>query len=236
MVSSVPTRETARFIERWLKSTQRILEVGAGNGALAATLMQKGHEVTALDRSSGCIREAAARGLRTVCADFLSWSTDEIFDAVLFTRSLHHMPDLPRALERAEALLAPSGRLVAEEFGVDRIDRATARWFYDVCGILEAAEILPPEGESPRDPLERWQADHKEPLHGGEAMEAEIGKRFAPLGTEDAPYLYRIMCARMQDEVRSHKVAARLFEIEERAIAEGTLRPVGIRIVAQKKS
>src|SRR4029079_12813904 len=97
---TLPTRETLAFLERVLPpSPLRILEVGAGDGAVSLALASQGYDVTALDESL----DAPARGdaVRWIERDFLHFDGDGACDVVLFTRSLHHMAPLDDALGRA---------------------------------------------------------------------------------------------------------------------------------------
>src|SRR5439155_3463749 len=135
-----------------------LLEVGAGDGAIAAGLRAAGYDVVAIDPSADAVARARERGVMVLEADFLGYDA-EPYDAVLFTRSLHHLHPLADAVARARALTRPGGHLVAEEFAFERMDHATARWLADQESGL-AAEGLVPERPSwgGGDPLERWVA------------------------------------------------------------------------------
>ena len=85
------TQFTRDFIKRSLPAgARRVLEIGCGSGELAASLLQDGVSLIAIDTDPDLI--AAARGLG-VDARIAAWPNfeDGQFDAVLFTRSLHHM-------------------------------------------------------------------------------------------------------------------------------------------------
>ena len=125
----LPIEHTLRFLDRVLPQRSRVLEVGCGRGALAARLQARGLEVTALDVSPEAVAAARALGVHAVAGDFLEFVA-EPFDAVLFSRSLHHIASLPRAVDRAHALLGPGGLVIAEEFAVERMDRQTARYSF----------------------------------------------------------------------------------------------------------
>lgn len=128
--ADVPVIETELFLRETLPpAPARVLEVGAGDGRLAARLALGGWDVTAVDCSEQAVAAARARGVDAVCADFLEYRGGP-FDVVAFTRSLHHMP-LEPALERAEALLARDGVLILEEFAYERADESTAQYLED---------------------------------------------------------------------------------------------------------
>jgi SAM-dependent methyltransferase len=233
-------KETLRFLRGVLPDGgARVLEVGCGRGALAARLLAEGRRVTAIDISAEAVQAAQALGVPAIRIDLASFDGGP-FDAVLFTRSLHHIHPLAAAVERAHDLLAPAGALVADEFAWDAVDRAAAAWFYDVTALLQAAEVLAPGGHHAGvegDPLERWRADHShhEPLHGGEAMLEAIGARFEIERVERVPYFYRHIADRLEQTPRGGAVCARMQELEALRIAQGLLRPVGLRAVARRR-
>ena len=113
--SDVPTGETLTFVEANLpRSPARLLEVGCGHGALALQLQARGHEVVAVDRSEKAVARARDRGVRRRRADWPDFDDLAAFDAVLFTRSLHHIGPLSPAARRARELLKPRGRVLVE--------------------------------------------------------------------------------------------------------------------------
>ncbi len=236
--ADLPVEQTLRFLDRALPMPgSRVLEVGCGSGALAARLQARGFHVTALDRSAEDVAAARARGVHAIEADFLSYQ-GEPFDAILFARSLHHLEALAKVMHRVHALLTADGLLVAEEFAVERADRDTARWFYELRSLLEAAGLMPPdaEGAMAANPLERWYAEHEKehPLHAGEDMLMAIASRFEIARHEEAPYLYRYVCDRIETSVRGLRVAHWVLELESLRIAERSLRATGLRVVARK--
>jgi SAM-dependent methyltransferase len=224
--------EQHAFVTRAIDGgARRVLEVGAGRGRLARRLQADGLSVTALDLSPST--SDSAPGVRWVHGDFLAFE-DEPFDAVLFTASLHHINPLDAALARAGALLAPGGVLVVDDFDLDAPDEATARWFYEVQELLAAAgayaaghEHAPHGG-----PLERWRQEHEHhgaPLHTGRAMLAGIEMGFASMAKTRGPYLYRYICR----GTSNLGVAQHVLSVETRRIADGSLQPIGLRVIAR---
>ena len=102
----------------------RVLDLGAGTGALAAALARRGRprEIVLVDSSPKMLaaarRRLRRRGLsrvtRTVIADAREPEVEGPFDLVGVSYLLHLLPaaDAARVVASARALLAPGGRLV----------------------------------------------------------------------------------------------------------------------------
>lgn len=167
-----------------------MLEVGCGEGALALRLSEEGFDVVAIDPH-------APQGeifRRTTLEEF---QDADGFDAVVASRSLHHVHDLGAGLDKLAGLLR--GPLVVDEFAWDLLDGATAEQF----GLS----------------LPEWYDDH-EGLHGYDALRRELDARFEEVSFEWRPYLYRY------DEVEITEEDERRL-IAEGAIAALGLRYVG---------
>src|SRR4051794_3712498 len=90
----------------------RLLEVGAGGGALALELAQAGYDVVAIDPEPG------APHVRAVALADVE-EPDASFDAALAVVSLHHVEPLESSLQRLASLVRPGGRLVVDELDVE---------------------------------------------------------------------------------------------------------------------
>jgi len=224
-------RWVAPFLDR---RGARVLEVGCGPGDLARRLGAAGLDVTALDQELA--GQAPAVGVRWVEADFLTHD-DRPFDAVLFTRSLHHIDPLDRAVEQAARLVVPGGLLLVDEFDREAADADTARWYYEVQELLAAAALYPADrihGAPDADPRARWRGehDHDPPLHTGTEMLAAIADRFGGMKTRRGAYLYRTIASRLDPTDRGAAVAQRVHDAETRRLRAAALAPVGLRITA----
>ena len=158
------TEHTLQFVTRWLASpSARLLEIGCGDGELAAELRARGYEVVAIDSNPAAVAEARSRGVDARVATWPDFS-DGRFDAVLFTRSIHHMP-LGEAVDRAAAT-AP--RLIVEDFAL--------------------VEVSPPFVDWLRRVVPDWEPHD---VHAFADVRQSIERRFTILHEEDAPYVYR---------------------------------------------
>ena len=224
---SLDLDDTFAFVAAAIADRRRVLEVGAGNGELAARLQAAGHEVTAIDpHVHHPVYPVAPVGI----LDYAGGP----FDAVVFTRSLHHIGPLAEAVARARELLVPGGVLVLDELDVAAPDAATAGWYYDLQAILVAAGVYPAEHLHGRDdlaPVARWQAEHAAtpPLHPAAAMVAAVRAVFADVEVVRLPYLYRYLA----HVLPSRPVAEAVRAAEAHGIAAGALVAVGLRVTAR---
>lgn len=242
--------EVFAFAVSALPAGASVLEVGAGDGRLAARLGAAGFRVKAIDLDGDAVSAARARGVDAAQVDVFDLR-GERFDALLFTRSFHHLAPLDAAIAQARALVAPAGTVVLDELALDAMDLAGAAWFYDVHALLEEAGALAPEepsrhhhhhhhhhhdreGEAaPKTPLERWQRRHAHdpPLHGGAAMVAALSSAFDLQVHERVPYLYRYLAGRLPPDERGARIFERVRALEVERIALGLLAPIGMRLV-----
>jgi SAM-dependent methyltransferase len=118
----IGSKHTFEFLKRFITSrNMRLLEVGCGRGELAALLSQYLH-VRAIDSSQEAVLAALQLGVDAHVADFLNYDF-EPFDIVFFSRSLHHIHPLEKAIERADALMKVNGLFVIEDFAAELADR-----------------------------------------------------------------------------------------------------------------
>jgi len=237
----IPSAETARFVCRFLPAAgARILEVGCGRGEMAALLIDAGHRVTGLDTSAEALVEAAARGLSVHRAAWPDYA-DEPFDALLFTRSLHHIDPLEGALAQAHALLRPGGWLIVEDFAYLEADRETVTWLCHVLRLLDAGGALERAAHTfgrkllaATEAYDFWRADHRHELHSAALMEAAIRARFDGTRRETAAYLYRFVCQMLAPTEANAAMLASVLALEQQL---GALRPaslIGRRFVARR--
>ena len=181
----------------------RVLEIGCGAGDLARAIDAAGYRVVAVDPE-------APEGpiFRRTTLEALDDAGP--FDAAVAAYALHHLEDLDLALGRLGDLLALGGSLVLEEFGWNRLDRKTAKWYADQ--QAQPLELV----------REEWSAEH-EGLHGYDEMRRALDERFEERLLEWRPYLYR--CLERDD----------LEPVEREWIERGAIRAVGFRYVGVRR-
>jgi SAM-dependent methyltransferase len=184
----------------------RVLEIGAGDGTLAAALREGGYDVVAIDPESG------GEGVLPVPLHQLD-APDGSFAAAVGVVSLHHVDPLARSCRRLADVLAPGAPLVADELDVDRLDERAAAWWL--------AQRRAAGFEHEHTPAEMV-SEMRGHIHPVARVVAELAPWFA-IGTPvPGPYLYR------------WHLDWALRPVEERLIAAGELPAVGVRFVATR--
>jgi SAM-dependent methyltransferase len=117
--------DVARFVLAELPPPPaRVIEVGAGDGALAEEMRSAGYDVLAIDPA------ADGRGVEPVALIEVT-APPAAFDAAVAVVSLHHVEPLPASFRRLAELVRPGGTLVVDEFDVERLDERAARWWLE---------------------------------------------------------------------------------------------------------
>ena len=109
-------------------SSLRILDVGAGSGALAA-LYGSNHKVTCIDLSKAMIERVAQKGFDVWQGDIIdypeSWFSEELeaFDVAVFNACFGNVFDQTAALDAAAEVVKPGGHIVvAHPLGADFVE------------------------------------------------------------------------------------------------------------------
>ncbi len=103
-------------LARHAKSGDRVLDVGCGDGFLAARLADHGCVVVAIDADAPVLARARARWpskpIEWIHGDVLTHPfAPASFDVVVSNATLHHLPDTALALARLAELTTAGGRL-----------------------------------------------------------------------------------------------------------------------------
>jgi SAM-dependent methyltransferase len=101
---------------------ERVLDLGCGDGALSAKLVDRGCRVVAVDSSPDQIVAAKARGLDARIIDARRLDFEEEFDAVFSNAVLHWVGDIDRVLDGVGRALKPGGRFVGEFGGSGNVE------------------------------------------------------------------------------------------------------------------
>lgn len=164
------------YLERWVAMPARVLEVGAGAGALAAELRRQGHAVTAIDPDA-----TGGTGVQPVAIE--AFQCPGVFDVVVAQRSLHHVADLDVAMAAIAELMTSGGLVVVEEFCWDLLDDATGRWLHHHSRRLGLDVV-----DDPEEFISHWRAELAD-LATFSQLRAGLADRFQELDFAWIPYL-----------------------------------------------
>jgi ubiquinone/menaquinone biosynthesis C-methylase UbiE len=182
----------------------RVLEIGAGDGTLAAALAAGGYDVTAIDP------ESDGDGVQPVALHQLE-AEHGAFDAAVAIVSLHHVQPLARSCKRLAEVLKPGAPLIVDEFDVTRLDERAAEWW-----LIQRRAIGSPREESAAEHVEMM----REHIHPVARLAEELAPWFEVGLPVPGPYLYR------------RHLDWALRPVEEALIAAGELPATGVRFLA----
>ena len=125
------------WVKKKTTNCRSILDVGCGEGSLVLYLDDGKKEIVGIDPDQYSIERArsakAAGNVEFSCCGFEDYDPCIQYDAIVFAASIHHM-DMSKAIQKAKALLAPSGKLLI--VGLARPSTKTD-W------IIEALRVIP---------------------------------------------------------------------------------------------
>lgn len=181
----------------------RVLEVGAGDGELAAALRSAGYDVTAIDPAA-----EPGSGVEPIA---LIDATGQ-FDAAVGIVSLHHVEPLEQSFAHLATLIKPGGMLVIDELDRDNFDRRAAAWW-----VAQQRALGSEHGDLDPDEVVAEMQHH---IHAAEAVLDALRPHFDVGLPVRGPYLHR------------WELPATLITAELELIASGDLPPVGWRTLA----
>jgi SAM-dependent methyltransferase len=201
----MPATELLAFVRANLPPPPvRLLEIGAGDGALARALAEAGYEVLAIDPEprGAEVRRASLHELDEPPGSF---------DAALAVTSLHHVEPLSDSLALLAQLLTRDGVLLVDEFDIGAFDERAAEWW------LRQRRALGGEEHAQAHELV---GDLRAHLHSLELIVAALQPHFRVGTPLYGPYLYR------------WNLGESLRQPEEEAIARAEIPAVGARLLA----
>jgi SAM-dependent methyltransferase len=185
----------------------RVLEVGAGAGALARALRAAGYEVVAIDPGS------ESEDVRAVALADLDEPAGS-FAAAVAVVSLHHVDPLEESCRRLADLVEEGGTLVVDEFDVARFDLRAAAWWLE-----QRAALGEPQPKTAQELVD----EHREHLHPLDRIVAALEPQFELGLPVRGAWLHR------------WSLGESLRAVEEEAIARGDLPATGARLVGRRR-
>jgi SAM-dependent methyltransferase len=234
------TRYTYDFIKRFLpRECRRILEVGCGTGELAARLSKDAYSVVAIDSDRDSVAAAQRLGVNARVATWPDFDEGH-FDAVLFTRSLHHIHPLDESVRHAADSLVEGGRIIVEDFGYESTDEKTLRLFSSGIRLLEATGLLIASDEfrdkvlSKTETLKAWRQNHERELHTAAEIDAQLEKVLGRVLRENAAYYFRYIANAIPAMEKRDAILRAFAEQEETLAANGSIVALGRRFVGAR--
>jgi methionine biosynthesis protein MetW len=139
---------TRQQIVSRLRSGERILDVGCGNGEIARLMKERGCAVIGIELAP----EKAAKA-RAYCEEVLVGNVESMplpfepqsFDVLVLSNILEHLRDPVATLHRLAPLLRPGGRALVDlpnvaHWGI-RLRLLRGRWDYEDAGILDRTHL-----------------------------------------------------------------------------------------------
>jgi SAM-dependent methyltransferase len=169
-LAAMPVADAVAYVRAALPPPPaRVLEIGAGDGELAAILTRAGYDVTAIDPKGG------DDIVQIALAEFDA--PPRAFDAAIAMLSLHHVSPLGRSLRRLSEIMRHGARLIVDEFDVAAYDeRAATWWLHHQDHAHDAADHV---------------AEMREHLHPVANIRTELGVWFDLGEPVPGAYLYR---------------------------------------------
>jgi SAM-dependent methyltransferase len=208
--------DMAMSVQSFTPHGGRVLEIGCSDGALVDLLASSGIDIVGVDPN-------ADPGERVFAEPFEQFES-EPFDVVFSSVSLHHLHDPVLASAALARLTKPGSVLLVREFDRDlMLDEPTVRWWFHQRHAKDAADgkdPLPIDFDEYVVGQQAHMAHHVHPWLVVEGMMLDAG--FRRETCESMPYLFRWG---LSEDVRP---------IEERLIAAGAIKEVGIRWMGRR--
>ena len=102
------------LILKHLPNLGNILEIGAGAGALASWMVQRGYDITCLEPAVKPAEKARLKGLNVITKRFQDYSSSSTFDGIIAISSLIHISrsKMPLQIEKLSQLIKHEGTII----------------------------------------------------------------------------------------------------------------------------
>lgn len=194
-----------------------VLELGCGPaGGFVPALREHGYDAAGIDPNA-----PDADGFHRI--GFEQYEPPQPVDAIVASRSLHHVCDLGEVVRSMVAALRPGGTLIVAEWAWEQFDAETAEWCFarmrdddeSADGWLRRRrDAWAESGEDWESYFFTWAAGHG--LHRGEGILEALAQRFDTALSTRGPYFFADLTGVVEAD-------------EEAAIAAGAIQATGVR-------
>jgi ubiquinone/menaquinone biosynthesis C-methylase UbiE len=243
-------RLTASFALSYLKPHSTVLDVGSGDGVIAASMKKGGLDVSAIDINEEAVLSTTATGVTCQRSELQNFS-HEPFDGLLCSRSIHHVEALDRSLANAKKLLKDDGLLLVEEFGFERIDEKTAVWLVNLAQLVSknSGKNVPlAHNGKPRhqwlienyngdsNALERVRQHHEQRhnISSYERVKSAVMDHFEIIEEVRIPFLFQYISDFLPATKAGAEHAQLIYTWEKEQAESGGIAMCGARLVARK--
>jgi SAM-dependent methyltransferase len=246
---------TADFVAGMISDHNvEILDVGCGDGLIAADLTDRGFKVTAIDSNFEAAERARKNGVPAIHKrlDEYAAKSGTRYGCILVSRALHHLPPVAEAVAQLATLLDDGGKLLIEDFAYEKANARACNWLFEKAA--ECPENTVASGGEPGHRRHAWlrqkpeNADAAKRIFSefyqgnkhiltGEAMQAALAERFSDdIPQEGKSYLFRYICDFLPATTKGADAAAAVWAEETALLAAGLLPAIGFRQVLSKRA
>lgn len=99
------------FISKYLKQTDRVLDIAGGSGRFALPLFSRCQELTVIDISSDALQLILDQNpsIQVISGDFLTAKIQSSYSLIICIEALGHFQDYDKFFEKVSTLLKPNG-------------------------------------------------------------------------------------------------------------------------------
>jgi ubiquinone/menaquinone biosynthesis C-methylase UbiE len=185
-------------------SPRRVLEVGGGEGELAARIVRElGAELVGIDQSERMVEIQRAKGIDARLGDVerLPFG-DGTFDTAVAAWMLYHATDVERAVSELARVLGPGGRLVAVTNAIDHLHE-----LWELAGRETSARAFGFRSENGEEALRRhFSYVERRDVRGWVVMDDDAVRRYAESWDDLAPAVERLPLAQPLRARRSNTI------------------------------
>jgi SAM-dependent methyltransferase len=216
-----------------------VLDIGSGNGALAALLSARSWSVECVESSADAANACRDRGIPCTTGTWPDVPLHKRYDVALLIHSLHHMGPLDAAVVAVKACLDGSGTVVVMDSRYREVGTATRDWFAMMTETAAREGWFNPAAAPARlasrvasHDRAAWDEGAHHRHHSADAIRNALSQVGAVEESRGA-YLYRYLEQVIPPGPDRLERIRRFIREEETAIDAGTIEAMEVRFVVR---